>query len=219
MPVQAFSFPETRFFKAGRFIYKFRIRGGTSCSQEDVMGEDRFSQEFEEIIRTVLGNLDNLQPFSSPHYTVFPYKKRQKCVCKHDKTNLRVYPFTLILYLEKNTQNGPQSAEENEETQHIPSTSEPQSKRCKRDSPLEEAILKDLIKGMEAENRVAVTGKLDLGSQHSQRKTEEDPGHIDKPETIQEEEGTPETPVRRGYLKQLASHIFPFSRFFKDPEN
>lgn len=48
--------------------------------------------------------------------------------------------------------------QENEATQHVPSTSEPRSKRSKRDSPLEEAILKALIKDMVAENRVAVTG-------------------------------------------------------------
>lgn len=27
---------------------------------------------FKEIIRTVLGNLDDLQPFSSTHYIIFP---------------------------------------------------------------------------------------------------------------------------------------------------
>ncbi|XP_013770089.1 uncharacterized protein C11orf85 homolog isoform X2 [Pundamilia nyererei] len=215
MPLQAFSFPlpETRFFKAGSFIYKFTIRGGSSYSQQDVMGEVAFNQELEEIIRTVLGNLDDLQPFSSTHYIIFPYKKQWESVCKHDEMNLSVYPFTLILYLEKNMQNGSQSVEENDVRQHIPSIPEPQ---LKRDSPLEEAILKDLINDTEAENRVAVTGKLDLVSEHSQGKTKEDPGHVDKPEIVLQEQGTP---VRPGFLKQLASHVFPFSLFVKDPEN
>ncbi|CAI5668530.1 membrane-anchored junction protein isoform X1 [Oreochromis niloticus] len=220
MPLQAFSFPlpETRFFKAGSFIYKFTIRGGSSySSQQDVMGEVAFNQELEEIIRAVLGNLDDLQPFSSAHYIIFPYKKRWESVCKHDEMNLSVYPFTLILYLEKNMQNGSQSVEENDVTQHIPSISESQLKHCKRHSPLEEAILKDLINDMEAENRVAVTGMLDLVGEHSQGKTEEDPGHVDKqPEIVLQEQGTP---VRPGFLKQLASHVFPFSLFVKDPEN
>ncbi|CAI5668531.1 unnamed protein product [Oreochromis niloticus] len=218
MPLQAFSFPlpETRFFKAGSFIYKFTIRGGSSYSQQDVMGEVAFNQELEEIIRAVLGNLDDLQPFSSAHYIIFPYKKRWESVCKHDEMNLSVYPFTLILYLEKNMQNGSQSVEENDVTQHIPSISESQLKHCKRHSPLEEAILKDLINDMEAENRVAVTGMLDLVGEHSQGKTEEDPGHVDKPEIVLQEQGTP---VRPGFLKQLASHVFPFSLFVKDPEN
>ncbi|XP_005927801.2 uncharacterized protein majin isoform X1 [Maylandia zebra] len=216
MPLQAFSFPlpETRFFKAGSFIYKFTIRGGSSYSQQDVMGEVAFNQELEEIIRTVLGNLDDLQPFSSTHYIIFPYKKQWESVCKHDEMNLSIYPFTLILYLEKNMQNGSQSVEENDVRQHIPSIPEPQ---LKRDSPLEEAILKDLINDTEAENRVAVTGKLDLVSEHSQGKTKEDPGHVDKqPEIVLQEQGTP---VRPGFLKQLASHVFPFSLFVKDPEN
>ncbi|XP_039465368.1 membrane-anchored junction protein isoform X3 [Oreochromis aureus] len=219
MPLQAFSFPlpETRFFKAGSFIYKFTIRGGSSySSQQDVMGEVAFNQELEEIIRAVLGNLDDLQPFSSTHYIIFPYKKRWESVCKHDEMNLSVYPFTLILYLEKNMQNGSQSVEENDVTQHIPSISESQLKHCKRHSPLEEAILKDLINDMEADNRVAVTGMLDLVGEHSQGKTEEDPGHVDKPEIVLQEQGTP---VRPGFLKQLASHVFPFSLFVKDPEN
>ncbi|XP_039868243.1 membrane-anchored junction protein isoform X4 [Simochromis diagramma] len=229
MPLQAFSFPlpETRFFKAGSFIYKFTIRGGSSYSQQDVMGEVAFNQELEEIIRTVLGNLDDLQPFSSTHYIIFPYKKQWESVCKHDEMNLSVYPFTLILYLEKNMQNarckqrhgrilyrGSQSVEENDVRQYIPSIPEPQ---LKRDSPLEEAILKDLINDTEAENRVAVTGKLDLVSEHSQGKTKEDPGHVDKQlEIVLQEQGTP---VRPGFLKQLASHVFPFSLFVKDPEN
>ncbi|XP_039868241.1 uncharacterized protein LOC120721770 isoform X2 [Simochromis diagramma] len=228
MPLQAFSFPlpETRFFKAGSFIYKFTIRGGSSYSQQDVMGEVAFNQELEEIIRTVLGNLDDLQPFSSTHYIIFPYKKQWESVCKHDEMNLSVYPFTLILYLEKNMQNarckqrhgrilyrGSQSVEENDVRQYIPSIPEPQ---LKRDSPLEEAILKDLINDTEAENRVAVTGKLDLVSEHSQGKTKEDPGHVDKLEIVLQEQGTP---VRPGFLKQLASHVFPFSLFVKDPEN
>ncbi|XP_039868245.1 membrane-anchored junction protein isoform X5 [Simochromis diagramma] len=196
-------------------------------SQQDVMGEVAFNQELEEIIRTVLGNLDDLQPFSSTHYIIFPYKKQWESVCKHDEMNLSVYPFTLILYLEKNMQNarckqrhgrilyrGSQSVEENDVRQYIPSIPEPQ---LKRDSPLEEAILKDLINDTEAENRVAVTGKLDLVSEHSQGKTKEDPGHVDKQlEIVLQEQGTP---VRPGFLKQLASHVFPFSLFVKDPEN
>lgn len=215
MPLQAFSFPlpETRFFKAGSFIYKFTIRGGSSYSQQDVLGEVAFNQELEEIIRTVLGNLDDLQPFSSTHYIIFPYKKQWESVCKYDEMNLSVYPFSLILYLEKNMQNGSQSVEEDDVTQHIPSIPEPQ---LKRDSPLEEAILKDLINDMEAENRVAVTGKLDLVGEHSRRKTKEDPGHVDKPEIVLQEQGTH---VRPGFLKQLVSHVFPFSLFVKDPEN
>uniref|UniRef100_A0A3Q3LFD2 Uncharacterized protein n=1 Tax=Mastacembelus armatus TaxID=205130 RepID=A0A3Q3LFD2_9TELE len=38
MPLQAFSFPfpETRFFRAGSLIYKFKIRGGSSYRQDKI---------------------------------------------------------------------------------------------------------------------------------------------------------------------------------------
>uniref|UniRef100_A0A3Q1ESP0 Uncharacterized protein n=1 Tax=Acanthochromis polyacanthus TaxID=80966 RepID=A0A3Q1ESP0_9TELE len=106
MPLQTFSFPfpETRFFKAGSFIYKFKIRGGSSYRQDTNWLKPQF-RLINEIIRTILGNLDSLQPFSTAHYIVFPYKRRWESVCKHSD-NLRVYPFVLILYLEKNMQNG-----------------------------------------------------------------------------------------------------------------
>ncbi|XP_039996903.1 membrane-anchored junction protein isoform X2 [Xiphias gladius] len=260
MTLQSFSFPfpETRFFRAGRFIYKFKIRGGSSYSGEEVMGGNYFNQELEDIVRAVLGNLDSLQPFSSTHFNIFPYKKRweglSKVMCKHGEKKLRAYPFILILYLEKNTQNGKQAEEklspEKEIVQHFPSVSEPQSKRCKRDSPLEEAILKDLIKDLEAESKVSMVG-LHMDNPHAEEAVKEDPGHGDKegtngfdqpqlksgvndisgsgnpgevqPGTIQdmgEEEGENSdsgSPVRSGILTRLASRIFPFSLFFRDP--
>lgn len=45
MPLQAFSFPlpETRFFKAGSFIYKFTIRGGSSYRQGSVIHSVSYS--------------------------------------------------------------------------------------------------------------------------------------------------------------------------------
>ncbi|XP_023272415.1 membrane-anchored junction protein-like, partial [Seriola lalandi dorsalis] len=77
-------------------------------SGEEVVGNG-FNQELEDIIRTVLGNLDNLQPFSSTHFNIFPYNKRweglPKVMCKHGEKKLKAYPFILILYLEKNMLN------------------------------------------------------------------------------------------------------------------
>ncbi|XP_034413465.1 membrane-anchored junction protein isoform X6 [Cyclopterus lumpus] len=190
MPLQAFSFPfpETRFFKAGSFIFKFKIRGGSSFSGEEVMEEICFYQELEDILRTVLGNLDSLQPFSSAHFNVFPYKKlwkgASKLMCKHGEGRLRAYPFSLILYLEKNTQNegAKQAAEklspQKAVAQQLPSVSEPQSKRRRRDSPLEEAILKDLHGDMEAESTVSVV-RRSLHCPHAQREVQEDRGHVD----------------------------------------
>ncbi|XP_018540458.1 membrane-anchored junction protein isoform X2 [Lates calcarifer] len=188
MTLQPFSFPfpETRFFKAGSFIYKFKVRGGSSYSGEEVMGGNSFNQEMEDIIRTVLGNLDSLQPFSSAHFNIFPYKKRweglSKVMCKHCKKKLRAYPFILVLYLEKNTQNGKQAKEklspEKEIVQHL-SVAEPQFKRCRRDSPLEEAILKDLIKDMEADSNISMVG-LCKDNAHAEGEVKDDPGHADK---------------------------------------
>ncbi|KAK9524614.1 hypothetical protein VZT92_016992 [Zoarces viviparus] len=265
MPLQAFSFPfpETRFFKAGSFIYKFKIRGGSSFRGEEVMGENYFHQELEDIVRTVLGNLDSLQPFSSVHFSVFPYKKAwegaSEVMCTQGERRLRAYPFTLILYLEKNTrkEGAKQAAEklspQKDVAQRFPSVSEPQSKRRRRDSPLEEAILKDLHSDMEAESSVSVVGSFPLHCPHAQRDAQEDRGHVDKKgtrgfdeprqksgvhtvrgsgtpgevhsgskqhmgeeECDEEGESDPGTPVRPGMLSRLASHIFPFSLFFRE---
>uniref|UniRef100_A0A671TL18 Uncharacterized protein n=1 Tax=Sparus aurata TaxID=8175 RepID=A0A671TL18_SPAAU len=97
------------FIRAGRLIYQVKIRGGSSYSREEVMGGSCFDQELEDIIRTVLGNLDSLQPFSSAHFNVFPYKKQweggSNVLCQQYERKLRVYPFILHLYLERNMQN------------------------------------------------------------------------------------------------------------------
>ncbi|XP_023277554.1 membrane-anchored junction protein [Seriola lalandi dorsalis] len=256
MTLQAFSFPfpETRFFKAGSFIYKFKIRGGNSYSGEEVVGNG-FNQELEDIIRTVLGNLDNLQPFSSTHFNIFPYNKRweglPKVMCKHGEKKLKAYPFILILYLEKNMLNGKQAEETlnpaKERVQHS-SDSEPQSKRFKTDSPLEEAILKDLMMDLEAESKVSVACRLHMDNPHAEGEVKDDPGLADKKGTegfdkpqlksgvdmirgsgtpgevqpgtsqdMREEEGEHADPRRSGILARLASFIFPFSLFFRDP--
>ncbi|XP_053271513.1 membrane-anchored junction protein isoform X2 [Pleuronectes platessa] len=243
MTLDTFSFPlpETRFFRADGFIYKFKIRGGSSFSGEELMEGNSFNQELEDIIRTVLGNLDNLQPFSSTHFNVFPYKKRweglSKVMCKHDEKNLSAYPFILILYLEKNTPKGTHAEKRlspEKEREHHSSVSKPQSKRTKTDSPLEEAILLDLVKELEAESQISMVG-LHVDNPHEEGEVKEDPGHVVKlksdvnmmsespgevqPGTIQEKEVEEEDRAaseRSGFLTRLASRIFPFSLFFRD---
>ncbi|XP_062239912.1 uncharacterized protein LOC133949878 isoform X1 [Platichthys flesus] len=152
------------------------------------MEGNSFNQELEDIIRTVLGNLDNLQPFSSTHFNVFPYKKRweglSKVMCKHEEKNLSAYPFILILYLEKNTPNGTHAEKRlspEKEREHRFSVSKPQSKRTKTDSPLEEAILLDLVKELEAESRISMVGRLHVDNPHEEGEVKEDPGHVVKP--------------------------------------
>ncbi|XP_059211027.1 membrane-anchored junction protein isoform X1 [Centropristis striata] len=190
MPLQAFSFPfpETRFFRAGSFIYKFKIRGSISFRGDQVRRLNCLSEELEEIIRTVLGNLDSLQPFSSAHFNIYPYKKQwegaSKVTSKHGEGTLRAYPFSLILYLERKMQNeDTKQAEkkmspEKEVAQNFPSASEPKSKR-KRYSPLEDAILKYLLEDLEAESKLSMAGPC-LQRPRAERKVKEHPGHVDK---------------------------------------
>ncbi|KAI3376521.1 hypothetical protein L3Q82_016976, partial [Scortum barcoo] len=165
------------------------------------MGGNCFDQELQEIIRTVLGNVDNLQPFSSAHFTVFPHKKRWegacKLVCKECERKLRVYPFVLILYLERNGQDEKRAEEElspeRDVTRQVTSVCEPWSKRCRSDSPLEEAILKDLIGDMEVESKVSMVGRLHVNGPRAAGEVKEDPGHVDKKGTegLDEPQQTP----------------------------
>ncbi|XP_061089424.1 membrane-anchored junction protein [Conger conger] len=105
MPVQAFSFPlpETRFFRAGRHVYKFKIRSGSKCSEEVINGE-LVTLELEDAVRVVLANLDSLQPFVTKHFHIFPYKSRWERVSElrfqQGGSILTAYPFLLTLYLE-----------------------------------------------------------------------------------------------------------------------
>ncbi|XP_029310906.1 membrane-anchored junction protein isoform X1 [Cottoperca gobio] len=196
MPLQAFSFtfPETRFFKAGRLVYKFKIRGGCSFRGEEVMEGNGFTQELEEIIRTVLGNLDRLHPFSSVHFNVFPYKKRwdgaSELMCKYGERKLTAYPFSLTLYLEKNmpheeTKRAEQKLSPEKDIAHkLRSVSEPRSKRSRRSSPLEEAKLKDVFKDSET----SVVG-LSLDCAHARREVREDAGCADEEDEAQQKAG------------------------------
>ncbi|XP_030018798.1 uncharacterized protein majin [Sphaeramia orbicularis] len=216
------------------------------------MQEKCYNQELEDIIRTVLCNLDDLQPFFSTHFNVFPYKKKwegvSKVMCKHREKKLKVYPFILILYLEKiNIKHGKPTednlSQESEVEQHSGSVFKPPSKRRKSDSPLEEAILKNLIKDMEPEHKLV---GLFVRNPQAQGEPKKDPGTKDKLDEPQQKSGvseengsgTPsgvkgeveeekhnnegededvgEAPDKPKLLSQLARHVFPFSLFFRD---
>nr|XP_043876774.1 membrane-anchored junction protein [Solea senegalensis] len=179
MTLQSFSFPvaETRLLRAGSFIYKFKIR--RSFSGEEV------NQELEDIIRTVIGNLDTLQPFSSEHFNVFPTDKKQweglsEEMCKHGRKTLRAYPFVLLLNLEKKPQKGKQTKKNPGKVikQHC-CECEPVSKCCKRDSTLEGAILQDLIEDMVADSDAAMVGPH-VDSPHAEGEVNEDTGNVDE---------------------------------------
>ncbi|XP_076026938.1 uncharacterized protein majin [Genypterus blacodes] len=223
-------------------------------SGKKVTGRNNVNQEMEDIIRTVLANLDSPQPFSSTHFNVFPYKKpwrrASKVMFKHGEEKLAAYPFIFILYLENNTLHGSQAkAKRATGKEETPSCSvvEPQPKRSRRDSPLEEAILKGLMMDMEM-TPVSVDG------QHAERQIREETGSdgrngsqgfVDSQggevcvlrlvntdeEDVPPEEGEDDeqsdqpgtnvdspagSAVRPALLTRLASHIFPFSLFFRE---
>ncbi|XP_061014699.1 membrane-anchored junction protein [Dama dama] len=99
-----YPFPETRFLHAGPNVYKFKIRYGNSIRGEEAENKEVIFQELEDSIRAVLGNLDNLQPFATEHFIVFPYKSKWERVShlkfKHGETVLVPYPFVFTLYVE-----------------------------------------------------------------------------------------------------------------------
>ncbi|XP_010634326.1 membrane-anchored junction protein [Fukomys damarensis] len=99
-----YPFPETRFLHAGPSVYKFKIRYGDSIRGEEIANKEVIIQELEDSIRAVLGNLDNLQPFVTEHFIVFPYKSKWERVShlkfKHEEVVLIPYPFVFTLYVE-----------------------------------------------------------------------------------------------------------------------
>ncbi|XP_063248000.1 uncharacterized protein LOC134547817 [Prinia subflava] len=65
------------------------------------------AKESEEVVRVILGNLDDLHPFSTDHFTVFPYLSKwervSKMKFKHENVHLVPYPYICTLYLELNS--------------------------------------------------------------------------------------------------------------------
>uniref|UniRef100_A0A8C8UCB8 Membrane anchored junction protein n=1 Tax=Peromyscus maniculatus bairdii TaxID=230844 RepID=A0A8C8UCB8_PERMB len=99
-----YPFPETRFLHTGPNVYKFKIRYGDSIRGEEVEDKEVIIQELEDSIRAVLANMDNLQPFVTEHFIVFPYKSKWERVShlkfKQGEIILTPYPFVFTLYVE-----------------------------------------------------------------------------------------------------------------------
>ncbi|XP_055466441.1 membrane-anchored junction protein [Psammomys obesus] len=99
-----YPFPETRFLHAGSNVYKFKIRYGDSIRGEEIEDKEDIIQELEDSIRVVLANMDNLQPFVTQHFIVFPYKSKWERVShlrfKHGEVILTPCPFVFTLYVE-----------------------------------------------------------------------------------------------------------------------
>ncbi|XP_064024888.1 membrane-anchored junction protein [Pogoniulus pusillus] len=126
MPLKPFTYPwpETRFLHAGRLVYKFKIRYGNFTSSPDLDHVESAAEELEEAIRVILGNLHDLHPFSTDHFTVFPYLSKWERVSKmrfkHENVQLVPYPYICTMYLELNSfqqrlhgeKEGPQGSDE-----------------------------------------------------------------------------------------------------------
>ncbi|XP_021333820.1 membrane-anchored junction protein isoform X2 [Danio rerio] len=108
MAIQAFTFPlpETRFFLAEQRVFKFKIRRGdmSSIDEEDMLDGALVSEELENAVRAVLANLDDLHPFTTQNFNIFPYKRKWEQVSKMRFTkegqDLIPYPFLITLYVE-----------------------------------------------------------------------------------------------------------------------
>ncbi|KAM6251558.1 membrane-anchored junction protein [Porphyrio hochstetteri] len=106
MPLKPFTcpWPETRFLHAGRLVYKFKIRCSSFPSAPELHRTGSAAKELEEAIRVILGNLGELHPFSTEHFTVFPYWSKWERVSKmrfrHENVPLVPYPYVCTLYLE-----------------------------------------------------------------------------------------------------------------------
>ncbi|XP_054075779.1 membrane-anchored junction protein-like [Rissa tridactyla] len=108
MSLKPFTYPlpETRFLHAGGLVYKFKIRYGNFSSAPDLNAGSAV-KELEEAIRVILGNLDDLHPFSTDHFTVFPYLNKWERLSemrfKHENVLLVPYPYICTVYLELNS--------------------------------------------------------------------------------------------------------------------
>ncbi|XP_061866303.1 membrane-anchored junction protein [Colius striatus] len=109
MPLRAFTcpLPETRFLRAGKLLYKCRIRYGNFSSAPGLDNAESTARELEEAIRVILGNLDDLHPFSTEHFTIFPYLSKWERVSKlrfkHKNVQLVPYPYVCTMYVELNS--------------------------------------------------------------------------------------------------------------------
>ncbi|XP_075137725.1 membrane-anchored junction protein [Leptodactylus fuscus] len=109
MPIKPFSFPqpETRFFHTTKYVYKFKIRYGVHFCSEDAEIIEQVMSELLDSVRAILANHDNLQPFSTKHFLIFPYKSKwgsaSRLKFKHGPKFLKPYPYVFTVYVEPYT--------------------------------------------------------------------------------------------------------------------
>ncbi|TNM93562.1 hypothetical protein fugu_001738 [Takifugu bimaculatus] len=211
---------ETRFFRGGNVIYKFEIRRNSGKIRQDPFLALSF---LLRIVRTVLGNLNSLQPFSSIHFNVFPYKRRwrgaAKVMCSQHESDLKVFPFVLIVCLEEKKASF-SSTEDCDTSCSIKGGEEPEQsppKRCRRESPLEDAVLQELEKELEYESKVCVISRTREAQRSGPRPNTAAAAKTESDEDGEDARPGPDAPARPGLLTRLASYIFPFSLFIKEP--
>lgn len=106
MPIKPFSFPlpETRFFHTTNYVYKFKIRYGVNFCSEDTENNEQVMRELLDSVRAILANHDNLQPFSTKHFIIFPYKSKWDSAFrlrfKHGQKFLQPFPYVFTIYVE-----------------------------------------------------------------------------------------------------------------------
>ncbi|XP_055486972.1 membrane-anchored junction protein [Leucoraja erinacea] len=106
MALKAFTYPlpETRFIHAGRTVYKLKLRYSHHIREDLGFNRELVRKELQDCIRAVLGNLDNLQPFTTVHFTIFPYKSKWERISelrfKQGDRVLTSYPYVCTLYVE-----------------------------------------------------------------------------------------------------------------------
>ncbi|XP_077148777.1 membrane-anchored junction protein isoform X2 [Ranitomeya variabilis] len=106
MPLKPFSFPlpETRFFHTAKYVYKFKIRYGVHFTTEDTENNEQVMAELLDSIKAILANHDHLQPFSTKHFTIFPYKSKWDSASqlrfKHRQKFLQPFPYVFTIYVE-----------------------------------------------------------------------------------------------------------------------
>ncbi|XP_040184498.1 membrane-anchored junction protein [Rana temporaria] len=106
MPIKPFSFavPETRFLHSAKYVYKFKIRYGVCFSLQHIENKRQALQELVESIKAIIANHDNLYPFSTRHFLIFPYKSKwesARCLrFKFKHKSLCPFPYVFTVYIE-----------------------------------------------------------------------------------------------------------------------
>ncbi|KAG9475558.1 hypothetical protein GDO78_003778 [Eleutherodactylus coqui] len=108
MPIKPFSFPfpETRFFHTTKYVYKFKIRYGVNFCSENTENKQQVMSELLDSVRAILANHDDLQPFSTKHFIIFPYKTKwdsaSRLKFKHGPKFFQPFPYVFTMYVEPN---------------------------------------------------------------------------------------------------------------------